>query len=116
MDVKEAIWSLSASANDWKISDELVGKILALLADEEGCRSPFSGDLLMFFEVESAHLTDHQKWLCVRFLNAHGDKFRDGYSSLVVNELRTGLYLKMKKPNPQQWKDYQAMRGESNER
>jgi hypothetical protein len=70
---------------------------------------PFAGSLLQFFEVESSHLTDHQKWLCIRFLNERGYRFKDGYSSLMVGELRSGLYLRMKKPNRQQWDEYQKM-------
>jgi hypothetical protein len=110
-DVLDAVWSFSAAANNWKIADEVVERLLALLTDEETYRSPLAGSLLQFFEVESDHLTDHQKWLCIRFLNAQGDNFKDGYSSLMVGELRSGLYLKMKKPNSQQWEDYQKMQG-----
>jgi hypothetical protein len=108
-DVHNALWSLSAAKNGWKISDEIVERLLTLLRDGLSNRTPFSGDLLHFFEMESKHLTDHQKWLCICFLNALGDEFTDGFSSLVVGELRRGLYLKMKKPNPQQWDDYQKM-------
>ena len=108
-DIRDAMWALSAAKNNWKTSDEVVERLLALLTSEELRRSPFAGDLLHFLEMESNHLTDHQKWLCICFLNAHGDDFPDGYSCLIVGELRTGLYLRMKKPKPQQWDDYQKM-------
>ncbi|HET8888646.1 MAG TPA: hypothetical protein VFQ41_07060 [Candidatus Angelobacter sp.] len=108
-DVLDAVWSFSASANNWKIADEVVERMLALLSSEGMYRSPFAGPVLQFLEVESNHLTDHQKSLCIRFLNEQGDNFKDGYSSLIVGELRSGLYLRMKKPNPQQWEDYQKM-------
>ena len=108
-DVLDAVWSFSAAANNWKIADEVVERMLALLSSEGMCRSPFAGYLLQFLEQESNHLTDHQKWLCIRFLNEQGDNFKDGHSSLIVGELRSGLYLRMKKPNPLQWEDYQKM-------
>lgn len=115
-DVQQSMWLLSAVANDWsKIPDEVVERLLSLLQDDEMYTSPYAGHLLNVFEFESNKLTDHQKWLCVDFLNAYGDQFRDVHSRQVVTELRYGLYsdyLKMKKPNPQQWKDYQRMRGE----
>ena len=71
--------------------------------------------LLNFFEFESDGLTDRAKWLCIGFLNAHGDKFSHVHSQHVVCELRSGMYknyLKMKRPSSQQWKDYQKMRGD----
>lgn len=108
-DVQDVIWSFSAALNNWAIADEVVERLLVLLADEGMDRSPFSGTLLQFLQIESDHLTDHQKWLCIRFLNKNGDNFKDGYGSLIVGELRSGLYLRMKKPNPQQWDDYQKM-------
>jgi hypothetical protein len=110
-DVLDAVWSFNAAVKNGKIADEIIERLLTLLTDEGMYRSPFAGSLLQFFEVESNHLTDHQKWLCIRFLNEQGDHFKDGYSSLMVGELRSGLYLRMKKPNPQQWDDYQKMRG-----
>jgi hypothetical protein len=75
-DILEAVWSFSTAANNWKIADEVVERLLALLTDEGMYRSPFAGSLLQFFEAESNHLTDHQKWLCVRFLNEQGDNFQ----------------------------------------
>lgn len=108
-DVQDAIWSFSAALNNRAIADEVVERLLALLADEGMDRSPCAGSLLQFLQVESDHLTDHQKWLCIRFLNEQGDNFKDGYSSTMVGELRSGLYLRMKKPSPQQWDDYQKM-------
>jgi hypothetical protein len=108
-DIVDAVWSFSAALNNWKITDAVVERLLVLLREEQMYRSPFAGSLLQFFETESNHLTDHQKWLCIRFLNEQGDNFKDGYSSLMVGELRSGLYLRMKKPNPQQWEDYRKM-------
>lgn len=113
-DVIDAVCSLGAAANDWQIADKIVERLLVILTNEEMYQSPLAGYLLQFFEVESNHLTDRQKWLCIRFLNAQGDKFKDGFSSLMVGELRSGLYLKMKKPIPQQWEDYQKMRSDEN--
>ena len=84
-------------------------RLLAILTKQEMYRSPFAGHLLQFFEVESTHLSDRQKWLYIRFLSAHGDEFTDGFSSQMVGELRAGLFLRMKKPNPQQWADYEEM-------
>jgi hypothetical protein len=108
-DVQDAVWSFSTALNDWVITDEVVERLLAILTDEEMYRSPFAGYLLNFFELESRRLTDRQKWLCIRFLNAHGDRFTDGFSSIIAGELRAGLYLRMKRPNPEQWDDYQKM-------
>jgi|SRR5215467_10304564 len=108
-DVQDVIWSFTAALNNWTIDDEVVERLLTLLADEGMGQSPFAGTILQFLQIESDHLTDRQKWLCVRFLNEYGDNFKDGYSSLIVGELRSGLYLRMKKPNPQQWQDYQKM-------
>ena len=108
-DLQDVIWFFTAARNNWAIADEIVERLLALLTNEGMDRSPFAGTLLQFLQIESDHLTDHQKWLCIRFLNEQGDKFKDGYGSLIVGELRSGLYLRMKKPNPKQWEDYQKM-------
>ena len=112
-DVQEAMFDLGAIRNDWsEIPDEVVERLLTLLRNEEIYKSPYAGHLLNFFEFESSNLTDRQKWLCIGFLNAHGNQFLDVHSQQVVTELRYGKYgdyLKMKKPNAQQWKDYQKM-------
>lgn len=97
----------------------MVERLLTLLKDEEMYKSPYAGNLLLFFTFECDRLTDHQKWLCIRFLNAHADKFSDTHTRQVLDELRYGHYrdyLKMKKPNPQQWKDYQQMQGKLDRR
>lgn len=111
--VQDAIFNLGAIRNDWtKIPDAIVESLLTLLRSEEMYKSPLAGHVLNFFEFESPRLTDRQKWLCIGFLNAHGDEFQDVHSRQVVAELRYGRhgdYLKMKKPNPQQWDDYQKM-------
>ena len=112
-DVLDALWPFSAAVNKWEIADNVVERLLAILTKQELYSSPFAGHLLQFFEVESKHLTDHQKWFCIRFLNAHGDEFTDGFSSQIIGELRAGLFLRMKKPNPQQWDDYQKMQRHS---
>ena len=115
-DVQDAIFDLGGIRNDWaEIPDEVVERLLTLLRNEDMCKSPCAGHVLNFFEFESKRLTDRAKWLCIGFLNAHGDEFSDVRSQQVVTELRHGLYgdwLKMKKPNAQQWKDYQKMRGD----
>lgn len=114
--VQEAMFDLGAIRNDWStIPDEVVERLLTLLRNEEMYKSLYAGHLLNFFEFESSNLTDRQKWLCIGFLNAHGNQFSDVHSRQVVAELRYGMYgdyLKMKKPNPEQWKDYQKMRGD----
>ncbi len=113
-DVQDVMFDLCSIRNDWaEIPDEVVERLLTLLRNEEMYKSPYAGHLLNFFEFESDKLTDRAKWLCIGFLNAHGDEFSDVHSRQVVTELRYGLYadhLKMKKPNVQQWKDYQKMR------
>jgi hypothetical protein len=114
-DVQDAMFDLGGIRNDWvEIPDEVVERILTLLRNEEMYISPYAGHVLNFFEFESYRLTDRQKWLCIGFLNAHGDEFSHVHSHQVVIELRYGRYgdwLKMKKPNPQQWEDYQKMQG-----
>jgi hypothetical protein len=116
-DVQDAMFDLGGTTNDWaEIPDEVVEHLLTLLRNEAMYKSPYAGHILNFFEFESPRLTDRQKWLCIGFLNAHGDEFRDVFAHQVVVELRCGLYgdhLKMKKPNPQQWKDYLKMREDS---
>jgi hypothetical protein len=116
--LQDAIFDLGAIRNDWiKIPDEIVERLLTLLRNKEMYQSPLAGHVLNFFEFESAGLTDRAKWLCIGFLNAHGDEFQDVYSREVVADLRGeryGEYLRMKKPNPQQWKDYLKMKGEAN--
>ena len=112
-DVLDALWPFSAALNDWDIADNVVERLLAILTQEEMYQAPFAGHVLQFFEVESAHLTDRQKWPCICFLNAHGNGFTDGFSSQMIAELRAGLFLRMKKPNPQQWDDYQKMQRDS---
>ena len=107
--VLDALWPFSAALNDWEIADDVVERLLTILTQEEMYQSAYAGHLLQFFEIESERLTDRQKWFCIRFLNAHGDEFTDGFSSQMVGELRAGLFLRMKKPNPQQWDDYQKM-------
>jgi len=114
-DVQDALFDLSAVSNDWiRIPDEVAERLLTLLENEEMYKSRLAAHLLNFFQFESKSLTDRAKWLCIGFLNAHGDEFQDVYSQQVVIELRYGTYgdsLRMKKPNPQQWKDYQKMQG-----
>ena len=113
--VRDAIFDLGGIRNEWtKIPDEVVERLLTLLRNEKMYKSSLAGHILTFFEFESDKLTDRAKWLCIGFLNAHGDEFSDVHSQQVVTELRYGLYgdyLKMKKPNAQQWKDYQKMQG-----
>src|SRR5262249_23667706 len=99
--------------------DGVVERILTLLRDKEMYESTLACHILNFFEFESPSLTDRQKWLCIGFLNAHGDEFKDPQSQHVVGELRYGRYedwLKMKKPNPQQWKEYLEMKKEKPEK
>jgi len=112
-DIQDAMFDLGGIKNDWaEIPNEVVERLLTLLRNEEMYKSPYAGHLLNFFEFESGKLTDRAKWLCVGFLNAHGDEFSDVRSQQVVTELRYGLYgdhLKMEKPNAQQWKDYQKI-------
>ena len=112
-DVQNALFDLGGIRNDWsEMPDEVVERLLTLLRSEKMYNSPYAGHLLQFFEFESARLTDRQKWLCIGFLKAHGDKFSDVHSQQVVIELRYGRYgdyLKMKKPNSQQWNDCQEM-------
>ena len=107
--VLDALGPFSAAVNDPEIADNVVERLLTILTQEEMYKSPYAGHLLQFFEMESERLTDRQKWFCIRFLNAHGNKFTDGFSSQMIGELRAGLFLRMKKPNPQQWDDYQKM-------
>jgi hypothetical protein len=115
-DVQTAMFDFGAIHNNWtQIPDEVVERLLTLLRDEEMYKSPYAGHVLNFFEFESPYLNDRQKWLCIGFLNAHGDEFHDVFAHQVVVELRYSRYgdhLKMKKPNPQQWRDYQKMRGD----
>jgi len=112
-DVQDAVFDLGGIRNDWaEIPDEVVERLLTLLRNEEMYKSPYAGHLLNFFEFESDKLTDRAKWLCIGFLNEHGDEFSDAHSQQVVTELRYELYgdhLKIKKPNAQQWKNYQKM-------
>jgi len=112
-DIQDALFDLGCIRNDSsKMPDDVVERLLTLLRNDNMYNSPHAGHLLQFFEFESTRLTDRQKWLCIGFLNAHGDKFSDVHSQQVVIELRYGRYgdyLKMKKPNSQQWKDYQEM-------
>jgi hypothetical protein len=114
--VQDAIYGLGAINNDWvAIPDEVVERILAILRSEGMLKSQLARHLLNFFEFESLHLSDRQKWLCIGFLNEYGDKFENVLTQQVVGELRFGRYgdyLKLKKPNAQQWKDYQKMQGE----
>lgn len=114
-DVQSAMFDLGAIRNGWtEIPDEVVERLLTLLRNEEMYKSQCAGHVLSFFEFESSSLTDRQKWLCIGFLNAHGNEFSGVHSQQVVTELRYGRYgdyLKMKKPTSQQWKDYQKMQG-----
>lgn len=116
-DVQDAMFDFGAITNDWQeIPDEVIERLLTLLRDEEMYKSPYAGDVLNFFEFESPYLSDRQKWLCICFLNAHGDEFQDVFAHQVVVELRYSRYgdhLKIKKPSPQQWKDYQKMSGDT---
>ena len=111
--VLDALWPFSAALTDSEIADNVVEGLLAILTKQEMYQSPYAGHLLQLFEMESEHLTDRQKWFCIRFLNTHGNEFTDGFSSQMIRELRAGLFLRMKKPNPQQWDDYQKMQRDS---
>ena len=92
--VQEAIFELGAGSSWKKVPDEVVEGLLALLRNEKMFESPMAGQILNYFEFESPRLTSHQKWLCIGFLDAHGDRFVDAHSSQVVTELRYDDYLK----------------------
>ena len=78
----DVLFDLGAIRSDRaKIADEVVERLLTLLTNEEMYESPFAGHALMFFEFHSASLTDGQKWLCIGFLNAHGNEVTEGFSS-----------------------------------
>jgi hypothetical protein len=71
--------------------DNVVERLLTILTKQEMYQSPLAGHLLQFVEVESKYLSDRQKWFCIRFLNAHGSEFTDGFSSQMVGELRAAF-------------------------
>jgi hypothetical protein len=76
--VRDAIHDLGGIRNDWrKIPEEVVERLLTLLVSQKMYESTLSGQVLSFFVFESSRLTDRQKWLCIEFLNAHGDEFVD---------------------------------------
>jgi hypothetical protein len=109
--VRDAIFDLGGIRNDWiKIPDGVVESLLTLLVSQKMYESTSSGQVLSFFVFESSRLTDRQKWLCIEFLNAHGDEFVDAYGQQMVIELRTENYLKMKKPNETHWNDWLKMK------
>jgi hypothetical protein len=92
--VQKAIFDLSPIANNWTtIPDEVVERLLTLLRSEAMYKSRLACHVLSYFEFEASRLSERQKWLCVGFLNAHGDEFTDTHSQQVVAELREGNYL-----------------------
>jgi hypothetical protein len=92
--VQQTIFDLSPVHNGWAtVPDEVVERLLTLLRRDEVYKSHLAGHVLNYFEFESPRLSGHQKWLCIGFLNAHGDKFTDVHSRQVVTELRAGDYL-----------------------
>lgn len=93
--VQDAIFGLSPLENGWKtVPDEVVERLLTLLRSEQMYKSHLAGHVLNYFEFESPRLSSRQKWLCIGFLNAHGDQFVDVHSRQVVTELRYEAYLK----------------------
>ena len=92
--VQRAVFDLGAIRNNWAvIPDEIVERLLTLLQGESMYKSDLAGHLLSFFEFESSRLSEHAKWLCVGFLNAHGNEFAHAHSRQVVAELREDGYL-----------------------
>lgn len=92
--VQHAIFTLSAVHNCWAtIPDEVVERLLALLRSDDMLKSRLAGHVLNYFEFEAPTLSARQKWLCIGFLNAHGDQFADVHSQQVVSELLGGDYL-----------------------
>jgi hypothetical protein len=93
--VRRGIFDLSPINNGWqRVPDEVVEGLLSILRDHKMFGSHLAGDVLNYFEFESPHLTPRQKQLCVAFIEAHGDSFRDVLAMQVVIELRKGLYLR----------------------
>lgn len=63
--VQNAIFALSPINNVWKaVPDEVVERLLALLANEQMHTSPLAGHVLNYFEFESRRLSARQKSLC----------------------------------------------------
>jgi hypothetical protein len=93
--VQDAIFGLSPIHNGWKaVPDEVIERLIAVLANEEMYKSPLAGHVLNYFEFESRKLSSHQRSLCIIFLNAHGDQFDHVHSRQVVAELCHDNYLK----------------------
>ena len=93
--VQDAIFGLSPINYSWKpIPDEVVERLLTLLRSEQMYKSHLAGHVLNYFVFESPRLSPRQKWLCIGFLNAHGDEFVHVHSCVVVADLRYGDYLK----------------------
>ena len=94
---QKATFELGAVHNRSKqIPDDIVERILTLLRSERMYKSPLAAHLLNFFEFEAPYLSDRAKSLCIGFLNAHGDQFKNVLSHQVVAELREGRYLRSK--------------------
>jgi hypothetical protein len=93
--VQDAIFGLSPIYYGGKlIPDEVVERLLNLLRSEQMYKSHLAGHVLNYFVFESRQLSPRQEWLCIGFLNAHGDEFVHVHSCVVVADLRYGDYLK----------------------
>lgn len=93
--MQRAVFDLGGISNNWAvIPDEVVERLLTLLRSENMYKSDLAGHLLNFFEFESPRLSERAKWLCVGFLNAHGNEFAHVHSRQVVAELREDGYLR----------------------
>lgn len=89
-----AIYDLGAARNSsGTIPDEVVEGLLTLLRSDDMYKSNLAGNVLRFFEFRTSNLSARQKWLCIGFLNAHGDEFTNPRGQRAVAELREGNYL-----------------------
>ncbi len=93
--IQNAMFGLSPIHNGWKtVPDEVIERLLTMLADEKMYESPFAGHILNYFEFESCRFSARQKSMCLNFLKIHGDQFDHVHSRQVVAELRHDTYLK----------------------
>ena len=80
------------------LADEVSFEILTLLKRPDMKDSPLAAHLLNFFEFHAMHISQRAKDRCAAFLREWGDTFSDHFSQHVIEELRSGPYLKPEPP------------------
>jgi hypothetical protein len=76
-----------------RVPDELIDRLLSLIATQQVLSSMVAATILQFFEFEARRFTKRQKRRCRNFLNGKLDEFKDGDAAHIAYEIVEGNYL-----------------------